>query len=70
MFSLHFLKFSLKLRKHTTLHRYLRFLNTQSLWYSDPRQIVTMELLHENLICEIAQERNEEVTVPRAPLTS
>ena len=43
---------------------------SQSLWYLDPRQIVTMELLHENLICETAQERNEEVTVPRALLTS
>ena len=36
---------------------------SQSLWYSDPHQIVTVELLQENLICEMPQERNEEVTV-------
>lgn len=43
---------------------------SQSLWYSDPHQTVTVELLQEKLICEMPQERNEEVTVRRAPLMS
>lgn len=36
---------------------------SNTLWYSDLYQNVVIELMQENLICEIPQARNEEVTV-------